>query len=211
MKKLLLIGAGGHARSVIDSIQGTKEYEIAGILDVAEKVGTFLDGIEVIGTDAEMKAYFTQGIRYAFLSLGSIGDTTIRRRVYERALSCGFVFPSIMDVSAVIARNVRIGQGVFVGKNAVINAGTVIGDGCIINTGAVIEHDCRIGDFVHIASGAVLCGDVSVGYDTHIGAGTTVIQGVHIGMHTMIGAGSVVVSDVEDRVKAFGNPCRKKG
>lgn len=210
-KKIILIGAGGHSRSVIDSIKGKNEYDIAGILDVAEKVGTILDGVEVIGTDEDMKAYFNKGIKYAFLSLGSIGDTSLRRKLYQKMTDCGFILPNIIDPSAVVAGSAKLAQGIFIGKNAVINAGTLIGEGCIVNTGAIVEHDCRVGDFVHLATGSILCGNVRVGQDTHIGAGATVIQGIDIGENVLIGAGSVVVSNIQDGMIAFGSPCRKQG
>lgn len=203
-----MVGAGGHCRSVIDSVRKAGEYEPIGILDVEEKVGFFVDGVEIVGTDQEMKAYFNRGIKYAFLSLGSVGNTRLRFRLYRALRECGFELPNIIDVSAVMAGHLTLGQGIFIGKNAVINVGSIIGDSCIINTGAIIEHDCELGEFVHVATGAILCGDVDIGAHTHIGAGSTVIQGIHIGANTVIGAGSTVVSDIEENVVAFGTPCR---
>ena len=208
MKKLILIGAGGHCRSVIDSIRSSDEFFIEGILDLPDRVGSFVDGVEVIGTDEEMKAYFNKGIKYAFLSLGSIGDIRLRSYLYEQILVSGFEVPNIIDKSAVLAQNIRMKQGIFVGKKAVVNAGACIGKAAIINTAAVIEHDCFVGDFSHVSPGTVLCGGVRVDYGSHIGAGSVVIQGVHIGRQSMIGAGSVVLSSIGAHSLAYGNPCR---
>ncbi|MDO4720814.1 MAG: acetyltransferase [Peptostreptococcaceae bacterium] len=208
MKKLILVGAGGHCRSVIDSIRSADEFFIEGILDLPERVGSFVDGVEVIGVDAQMKAYFNKGIKYAFLSLGSTGNICLRTHLYGQMLRSGFEIPSIVDATAVLARNVRMGRGVFVGKKAVVNAGTCIGEAAIVNTAAVIEHDCSVGDFAHIAPGAVLCGGVKVGFGSHIGAGSVIIQGVHIGKRSLIGAGAVVLSSIEAHSLAYGNPCK---
>lgn len=208
MKNLILVGAGGHCRSVIDSIRSSNEFCIEGILDRPHKVGSFVDGIEVIGTDEEMKAYFNKGIKYAFLSLGSIGDIRLRTRLYEKILLNGFEIPNIVDATAILARNIRMGRGVFVGKRAVVNAAVSVGDAAIINTAAVIEHDCLVGDFAHVSPGAILCGGVRADYGCHIGAGTVVVQGVHIGKRSLIGAGSVVLASIAEDSLAYGTPCR---
>lgn len=203
--KLLLIGGGGHCHSIIDSVLSMHEYDDVGIVDYKE------DGyqnIPVIGTDDDLPLLIKQGWKYAFISVGSVGDTNLRKHLYQLIKRIGFKVPSIIDPSAVVARGTAVGEGSFIGKNAVINAGAAVGKCAIINTGAVIEHDCNIGDFVHISPGAILCGHVNIGSDTHIGAGTVVRQQINIGSKVLVGAGSVVVKDIQDGVKAYGNPCK---
>lgn len=204
-KKLLLIGGGGHCHSVLDSVLTLNEYDDIGIID---SIDSSFSGISVIGTDEDVPNLFNDGWRYAFITVGSIGNTEVRTRLYKMVKEIGLFIPTIIDSTAVIGTNVTIGEGVFIGKRAIINTGSQIGTCSIINTGAIIEHDCTINDFSHISPGAILCGQVTIGNDTHIGAGTTVKQLINIGSNTLIGAGSVVVHDMPSNVKAYGNPCK---
>ena len=207
-KKLLLIGAGGHCRSVLDCIISGQEYDEIGIVE-REICGGSVLGIPVIGTDADLPQLFAQGWTQAVITVGSVGDSSIRRKLYSSLKKVGFKFPSVIDPSAMIGRETMIGEGVFIGKRVVVNTGTQLATCAIINTGAILEHDCRIGEFSHIAPGTTLCGEVSVGEDSHIGAGSVVRQQLQIGRNSLIGAGSVVVKNIPDRKIAFGNPCRE--
>lgn len=204
-RKLLLIGGGGHCRSVLDSAISSGIFDEIGIVDFTE--GSIL-GIPVVGNDNDIPALMKAGWNCAAIAVGSVGDTQLRRQLYEKLHGFGLKTVSIIDPTAMIARGVFIQDGCFVGKKAVINTQSVIGECAIINTGAIIEHDCKIGAFSHISSGAVLCGQVTVGDDTHIGAGSTVRQCITIGSGSLIGAGSAVVKDIPDHTKAYGNPCR---
>lgn len=209
MDDIILIGGGGHCKSVIDSIIKSKTYNIVGILDLPDKVEEEILGISIIGTDDQLEYYYKNGVKYAFLTVGSIGNVSLRRRLYTAALNIGYDFPSIIDNTAIVSDNVKIGCGSFIGKGVIINSDSIIGNHCIINTGAIIEHDCYIGDFCHIAPGATLSGSVTIGENSHIGTNSTVIQNVRIGENTLIGAGSVVIRNIGDNTKAYGNPCRE--
>lgn len=204
-KKLLLIGGGGHCHSVLDSVLSSRTYEEIGIID--NNNSTYL-GIPVIGTDDDIPTLIKNGWTDAFISVGSVGDTRIRRRLYEMVKHFGLSLSTIIDPSAAVGNGVVIQEGVFVGKRVVINAGCCIGTCSIINTGSIVEHDCRIGDFSHISPGTTLCGQVKVGHDSHVGAGSVVKQLVEIGDNVLIGAGSAVIKDIPDNAKAYGNPCR---
>lgn len=203
---LLLIGGGGHCRSVLDCLMSLGEYSQIGIVDNGKAVSDL--GISIVGSDGDLPELMRNGWTSAFITVGSIGPTGIRRRLYHLIKTSGFHIPVITDPTAVIAKNVEIKEGAFIGKCTVINASSRIGNCAIINTGAIVEHDCYIGDFSHISSGATICGQVRIGNDTHIGAGTVVRQGITIGSGTLIGAGSVVVKDIPECVKAYGNPCK---
>ena len=204
-KKLLLIGGGGHCKSVLDSAISTGFFDEIGIVDY---IGSSCLGISVIGTDEDIPKLIKEGWNCAVVTVGSVGNTGLRRRLFHMIQQLHLTLSTIIDPTAVIARETMIGKGCFIGKKAVVNAGSIIGSCAIINTGSIIEHDCRLGDFVHVSPGSALCGQVSVGSDTHIGAGSVIRQGVTIGKQTLIGAGSVVVKDIPDNVKAYGNPCR---
>lgn len=201
--KLLLIGGGGHCRSVLDSLLGLQIYDDIGIIDCS---GPNVLGIPIVGEDEDLPRLKEEGWTDAFISVGSIGDTDLRRKLFQMVKETGFQIPSVIDPTAIIGREVKLGEGCFVGKRAVINSGSSIGVCAIINSGAIVEHDCLIGDFAHISPGAVLCGEATIGTDTHVGAGAVVKQQIAIGKQSVIGAGSVIVSDIPNNVTVYGNP-----
>lgn len=207
--KLLLIGGGGHCKSIIDSLIQNQQYSDIGIIDKAECIGNTVLGFEIIGSNNDLEKLFNQGYHYAFVAVGSIGDPTIRIKLFTLLETIGFSIPNIIDPSSNVSKYADLDCGIFIGKNVVINAGTIIDKGAIINTSSSIDHDCRIGKFVHISPGSILCGNVVVGDNTHIGAGSMVKQQVCIGSDTLIGIGSVVLRDIGSSTKAFGNPCRE--
>ena len=201
MKKIVLIGGGGHALSVADSIIQNKEYDIVGYTDFVPNEGFVF---KYLGNDDILQKCYNEGVKHAFICLGYMGHGRIRDELYGKLKNIGFEIPYIVDGTASIACNCRIGSGTYVGKNAVVNANSVVGDLAIINTGAIIEHSCSVGDYSHVAVGSVLCGEVIVGDHSLIGAGTTVLQGVHIGNDCIIGMGSNVLTDVGNGQKRYG-------
>lgn len=209
MEKIILVGAGGHCKSVLDSIKESNQYEIVGIIEKSICNGKVLD-VDIIGDDNMLKSFYESGINNAFITVGSIGDVRIRRKIYNNLKSIGFKIPVIIDKTAVVSKYAEIEEGVFIGKGAVVNANAIIKSNAIINTGAIVEHDCVIGEFAHLSPRSTLCGEVEVGSNTHIGASAIVIQGIKIGENSIVGAGSVIVKDVEEQQKVFGNPGRKR-
>lgn len=207
MEKIVLIGAGGHCKSVLDSLLELKTYEVVGITDIRDNFEIM--GVNIIGSDDILEKLFKSGVSNAFISLGSIGETSIRRKIYCNLKRIGFTLPKIVDKTAIISKYATLEEGVFIGKGAIINAYSYIGSNSIINSGSIVEHDCRIGEFVHIAPGATMSGGVIIGDDSHIGTGASIIQGVSIGKNSIIGAGSVIVKNIEDNCKVYGNPGRK--
>lgn len=207
MKDIILIGYGGHAKSVADSIKSKNEYRIAGYTDVKKNDDVDL---EYLGNDDVLSTYFEKGITAAVMGIGFMGgNSKVREDLYEKARNIGYNFPAIIDASAVVAQDVQIGEGTYVGKRTVINADTCVGKCCIINTGAILEHENVIGDFSHIAVGATLCGNVQVEKNCMIGANATVIQGIKVGEGSTIGAGSVVLKPVEAKTTVVGVPARE--
>ena len=206
--RILLVGGGGHCRSVLDCLLNQGAYSEIGIIEREAGGASTIAGVSVAGTDADLPELFAKGWTNAAITLGSVGNPARRHVLFQMLREIGFSLPAIVDPSAVIGRNVVLGEGTFVGKRAVVNTGTKVGRCAIINTGAILEHDCSIGDFVHISPGCTLCGAVSVGENSHIGAGSVVRQQIEIGSNVLIGAGSVVVKDIAGGVKAYGNPCR---
>lgn len=207
MKSILLIGGGGHCKSVYDSLKRCGGFDRVGLVVNDAAPNSALPPI--VGGDCDLKRLYEQGWSDAFIAVGSVGDTSVREKLFALLRSIGFTMPSIIDPTSVIAENVNVGCGCYIGKRAVINAECKIGECAIVNTGAIVEHDCTVGRFSHIAPGAVLCGNVRIGDYTHIGAGASLKQGIAVGSRTLIGLGSVVLRDFSDNVKALGNPCRE--
>lgn len=208
MEKIVIVGCGGHARSVLDSVESMGKYEIAGFIDKEMNGQYQCCGYKIIGTDSDLKTLYDAGIRNACIGIGYMGNGTVRRALYEKLKQIGFTLPAIIDKTAAVAMGVKLGEGVFAGKMAVLNTCAVIGTAAIINSGAIIEHDCKVGEFSHVAVGAALCGNVSVGNDVLIGANATVIQGINIGDGAIVGAGSAVTGDIENKAVVAGVPAR---
>ena len=198
MKDIILLGLGGHAHSVVDSIEQTGNYNIVGFLDTQEMQGKRYRDYCVLDTDDALQKYFDSGVKNAFVTIGFMGYGMVRNQLYQRLKDIGYSIPNVIDHTAVISENVKLEEGIFVGKKAVINANVVIEKMCIVNTAAIIEHDCVIKEFSHVAVGSVLCGGVSVGKQTFIGANATIIQNIKIGRNVIVGAGATVRIDVED-------------
>ena len=206
--KLLIIGSGGHFRSIIDCLN-TEQYLGIAIIDnsfdenVHQKIET---EFSIIARDSDAPRLFEEGYKLAVLAVGSVGDPSIRIGLFEKYKNIGFEFPAVIDPSAIISKNTIIDEGVFIGKGTIINTGVELGVCVIVNTGAVIDHDCHLGDYVHIGPNVSLSGGVSIGNCSHIGVGSTIIQSVNIGENTIIGAGSVVIRDIPSNCTAVGVP-----
>jgi sugar O-acyltransferase (sialic acid O-acetyltransferase NeuD family) len=207
--KVVGLGAGGHARVIMDILRCNESYEVMGFLDPKPELqGKSVLGAPVLGNDNLLPKLRGNGIRYFFLGLGSSGDTRPRQRLFELALEHGMKPINAVHPQAVISPSAELGKGITVMAGVVINACARLGVNVIVNTGAIIEHDCVIGDHVHIATGAQLASTVHVGDRTHIGLGASILQCINVGRNTIVGAGAVIVDDVPDNVVVVGVPAR---
>lgn len=202
MKKIVLIGAGGYFSAVVDSIKTSTNYDVVGVTDPMCK--GLQSGIKVLGDDSVLEELYNEGVKYAFVTVGGVGDYTLRNKLIDMVRHIGFSFVNVIDKTAVIAENVNLGEMVYIGKNAVINPNVSIGDFSIINTSAVVEHGCKIGSYCHVAPAAALAGDIVVEDYVHIGINATLIQGIRIGCGSIIGAGSTVIHNVMPGKKVYG-------
>ncbi|MCJ7856669.1 acetyltransferase [Lachnospiraceae bacterium NSJ-143] len=190
-KKLLIIGAGGHARSVMDIIIQNNEYEIAGCIDNLYGKQQFvegMDGIEIIGNDEMFEEFFNKGYRKVFIA---IGENRLRNKIFDKVVDIGFEPVNVISKNAFISEKAVLKKGICVMAGAVINANVKIDDNCIINTNCSIDHDCIIGKSVHIAPGVAMSGTVVVGKLTQIGTGAVVIDNIVIGENTFVGGGGL--------------------
>ncbi len=199
---IVLIGFGGHAKSVIDSIEKRRDYHIIGYTDLVPHEE--YKGYPYLGSDDTLQECYEKGVRYAFVAIGYMGEGRLRDLLYQKLKKIGFQIPFIIDPSAVLADDVKIGEGTFIGKGSIVNGASEIGNMCIINTGAVIEHENQIGDFTHVSVNSTLCGNVSVGSHCFIGANATIIQNIKIGQESLVGAGSTVLRDVLPNETVYG-------
>jgi len=187
--KILLVGGGGHCKSVIDVIEQEGKYEIAGIIDKEELIGQEVLGYEVIGFDDDLEELY-KTYKCAVVTLGQIKTNALRVKLFNQLKKIGYVLPTIVSPIAYISKHVTIGESTIVMHHALINAGARVGKNCIINTKALIEHDCTVEDNCHISTGAILNGGVVVKENTFIGSNTTTRESIEIS--EFIKAGSVV-------------------
>lgn len=203
MKKMIVLGAAGHARSVVDMILQNGEYEICGL--VAGKGEKGFWGISVIGQDEELAGLYEQGITYAFVA---VGNNLVRKKLSDYLQKIGYHLITVISKYAVVSPYARIQSGTAVMPGAVINAGVQVGKGCIINTHASIDHDDVIGDYSHVAPGCTISGYTKIGKACFLGTGTKVIDAVVIGDQVTAGAGTVIIRNIPDGQKIAGVPAR---
>lgn len=208
-KPVILLGAGGHAKVLLDILweQGAE------ILGIAEKDGVDrpmeLCGVPVIGNDSDVLGYSPEEIDLVN-GIGSIGSTALRQKVYEKFKVQGYNFRQVIHSNAIVSRKAELDEGVQVMAGAVVNIGARIGENSIINTNASVDHDCFIGAHTHIAPGATLSGSVTVGNGSHIGTRATIVQSVCIGEGVVVGAGAVVLMDTGDKEMVCGVPAKRR-
>ena len=190
---ITLYGAGGHCKVVLD-ILDSNDLKVERVVDDSPTEISFMD----IPLSKPQSAYDKVII--------TIGNCSIRKRIADRIIANSYL--TAIHPSAIVCKNVPIGEGTVIAHGAIVQSSAKIGRHCILNTKSSVGHDVIINDFVHVASGATICGGSVIGEGTWIGAGSVIKQGIRIGKNCMIGAGSVVVKDIPDSVTAFGNPCR---
>lgn len=207
--RIVGLGAGGHAKVVLEALAEVGAYEVVGLVDPREDLwGGEINGVPVLGDDERLRQQYHDGVRHAFIGLGGAEDTRPRRRLFDLARSEGFEVVSVLHPRATISPSARFGAATTVLAGAIVNADSVIGEHALVNTGAIVEHDCRLGAHVHVATGARLASGVEVASGAHIGAGATLIQGVRVGEGAVVGAGAVVLEDVEPATVVVGVPAR---
>ena len=191
MKHIILIGGGGHCKSVIDIIEQEGKFEIAGIVDKLDLLGFNILGYSVIGNDSDL-ANLANKYQYALITVGQIKSPALRIKLFNMAVKAGFVLPKIISPRSYVSRHSTIGKGTIIMHDALINANTNIDDNCIINSKALVEHDCVVSKHCHISTNATINGGVMVKSGCFIGSSVVIKEATTINENSFIKAGSLV-------------------
>ena len=204
---VVIVGAGGHGKVVVDILKHDPDVKLIGFLDDDKTLlGKIVDGIPVLGSVSSLSALTSRHKLDG--AVIAIGDNRVRAELFNKLKGLGLKPKRAIHPHALIAHDVEIGEGVVIADGAVISTGTRIGDNVIINTGVVIDHDNVIEDHAHISPGVKLAGRVSVGQYTQIGLGVTIVEDLTIGDNVIVGAGAVVLADVPANTTAVGVPAK---
>ncbi len=188
-KQILLIGGGGHCKSVIDVIEQENRFEIVGIIDKKELLGHDVLGYKIIGCDEDL-SNLRQHYHYALITVGQIKSPEIRIKLFEMLKSLGYELPVVISPLAYVSKYAILGDGTVIMHHALVNAHARVGQNCIINTKALIEHDAMVEAHCHISTGAIVNGGVQIKPGTFYGSNATCKEAIMVG--GFVKAGSVV-------------------
>jgi len=208
MSPILVIGAGGHCRSVMSVILAENKWQPIGIIDAGNpRENESILGVPVLAGLDSLLSGDNFGAKYIVVA---IGDNSERASISKKLRGAGFKLPNITSPRSVVDPTATIGNGSVVMPGAVICAMAKVGDGCIVNTNAALEHESSIGDWVHLAPGAVVAGRSYIGKHVLLGANSTVVDKCQIADGVTIGAGSVVITDALEKHGTYvGAPARQ--
>lgn len=203
MRKLAILGAGGHGKVIADTAEVSDWQDIVffdDILPAHTKVGPW-------SIEGNTEAIFSHFKKFDGIIVG-IGDNMIRWQKYAALRDLGANMPILIHPNSWVSPYAQVGAGTIVAGGCIINIDAILGEACIVNTGATIDHDCILGDAVHISPGAHLGGNILVGNRTWVGLGASIRQELKIGESVIIGAGAVVVKSISDGFTVIGNPAK---
>ena len=205
-EKLIIIGASGHAKVIIDIVEKQSKYELLGLIENNPNLEKKLLGFGILGDESILSETIYNDV-HLFIA---IGDNWIRHLVKERisALHPNIKFGTLIHPSAQIAKGVKIGEGVCIMAGAIVNSDSTIDNFSIINTKASMDHDGHLGAFASLAPNATTGGNVTIGNFTSVGISATLKHGIQIGSHGVIGGGALVLKNFEDNQVVYGVPAK---
>jgi sugar O-acyltransferase (sialic acid O-acetyltransferase NeuD family) len=204
-KNLILVGGGGHCKSVID-VAESAGYQILGILDIPSELGKTVLNYKVIGIDEDIHKYVKDA--EFVVTVGQIKEASLRIKLHQMILNAGGKLATIIASTAYVSRYAIIGEGTVVMHHAFVNANAELGKGCIVNSYANIEHDAIIGDYCHISTGAMVNGNCQVGNKSFLGSQTVMVNGTEITDGCVIAAGSLIRKNLNVKGIYSGNPAK---
>jgi sugar O-acyltransferase (sialic acid O-acetyltransferase NeuD family) len=198
-RRIVILGAGGHARVLIDLVrEGYRDRIIVGTVDDDPSAAPDCLGVPLLGASDRLEQLRSDGIEEALLGVGAVTNNALRARLYRRLRDSGFHVPTLIHPRAAVEPSARMLPGCQIFAGAIVGSAVALGENVIVNSGAVVSHDCVIGSHVHITPGAILAGAVTVGENSVIGMGVTVYLGIKIGANVTIGNGVHIFRDVPD-------------
>lgn len=203
MRNLIIVGAGGYAKSVLDSVDHMN-FKMVGYLDDVKSKGTYHQGYVVLGNTIECLENPQDYVYFV-----AIGNNAKRKSWFDKLKKKNLSLINVIDKSALISPAATIGEGSFIGKLAILNHGSSVGDNCVINTRALLEHGCIIKEHVNISTNATLNGDVVCEEGCFVGSGTVINGQLSIGAWALVGSGSVVIRDVKAQTTVVGVPAKE--
>ena len=189
---LLLIGAGGHARSLIDLVHSSGLWDVFGLVGLADQIGEEVLGYPVLGCDQDLPS-LRKKCTHALLAVGQIGLSFERKRLASELERLHFKFPVVISCQSYVSSYAELGPGTSVGHGVIVNASAKVGSHCILNSNALIEHDVLIGDCCHISTGVMVNGGVKIGSGSFVGSGCILREGLDLPCNTVISAGKRVM------------------
>ena len=198
MKKIILIGAGGHCASCIDVIEMQRKFKIVGLIDNKKK--NFLLNYKIVGSDKELKK-FSKRIQYALITTGHIKNSKIRENLFKKISNYGFKFPAIISPLSYVSKHASIGEGTIVMHGAIINAGAKVGKNCIINNKTLIEHDVVVEDNCHLSTRSTVNGGVTIKKNSFIGSCSVIKQNIKIEKNCFVNANLFIEKNLKSNSK----------
>jgi len=206
--KIILIGGGGHCKSVIDVIEQENKFEIIGIIDIKDKIGTSVIGYNVIGCDDDIEK-LSKTCKNFIITFGQGKSNEFRKNTYAKLKSLNINLPIIKSPYSHVSKHAIIGEGTVVMHGVIVNAGATVGVNCILNTQSLIEHDAEVGSHCHISTKATLNGTVKMGNSVFAGSSCVIKDGISICDDVTIGTGATVVKDITEAGIYVGCPAKR--
>ena len=202
MKNLIIVGAGGFAKSVLDSVDHMN-FHMVGYIDDIKPKGVDHQGFPVLG-----KSIDCVESPESYVYFVAIGNNAKRKTWFDKLKERNLSLINVIDKTALVSQYATIGEGCFIGKLAILNHGSSVGDNCVINTRALVEHGCHIWNHVNVSTNATLNGDVICEDGSFVGSGTVVNGQITIGKWALVGSGAVVIRDVLSHSTVVGVPAK---
>jgi sugar O-acyltransferase (sialic acid O-acetyltransferase NeuD family) len=204
MDSVVLIGAGGHCKSVIDVIEATGRYEIVGLIEADDGRSNEVLGYPILGSDRDLPRLIDDYETF-LIAIGQITSPRLRIETFDGLLRLGAKFPTVFSPRAYVSKHASIGIGTVVMHGAVVNSSVQVGNNCIVNSMSLIEHDAIVEDHCHVSTGARVNGGAFIGAGSFIGSGAILKHGVSIGARSIVGAGSLILSDLPANSRVQGD------
>ncbi|WP_158976800.1 acetyltransferase [Cellulophaga sp. L1A9] len=208
MKKVIVFGASGHAKVIIDILEKQNQYDIFGLIDSYKPKDALLFDYKILGSEDDLLALVKEHTIYGIIV--AIGDNCTRKIITHKIQEVcpDLHFINAIHPNAILGKNVVLGAGTVVMPGAIINSDSKIGNSCIVNTNASVGHDSILNDFSSISPGVKMGGNLRLGFCSAISIGATVIENITIGDNTIIGAGAVVTKNFPNCIVAYGSPAK---